>query len=52
MDMTKISMRKQEEGESVSQSLTCMTEVHDANSGLEHPAAFAEVAGYSIESTS
>lgn len=49
MDMTKISMRKQEEGESVSQYLY---EVHDANSGLEHPAAFAEVAGYSLGSTS
>ncbi|KAF5907044.1 uncharacterized protein DAT39_003232 [Clarias magur] len=38
MDMTKIAMCKQQPGESVSQYLTRLTEVHDANSGLERSA--------------
>ncbi|XP_043542139.1 uncharacterized protein LOC122547599 [Chiloscyllium plagiosum] len=37
MDMTKIAMCKQREGETVSQYLTSLTEVHNVHSGLRPP---------------
>ncbi|XP_043561879.1 uncharacterized protein LOC122557838 [Chiloscyllium plagiosum] len=37
MDMTKIATCKQREDETVSQYLTCLTEVHNAHSGLRPP---------------
>ncbi|XP_038649394.1 uncharacterized protein LOC119964181 [Scyliorhinus canicula] len=48
MDMTKIAMCKQRDGETVSQYLTRLTEVHNAHSGLTPPADMniAEVTPY------
>ncbi|XP_058273794.1 uncharacterized protein LOC131370461 [Hemibagrus wyckioides] len=37
MDMSRISMCKQQDGETVIQYLTRLTEVHDAHSGLNRP---------------
>jgi len=48
MDMTKIAMCKQRDGETVSQYLTRLTEIHNAHSGLTPPADLnaAEVTPY------
>ncbi|XP_053508329.1 uncharacterized protein LOC128624692 [Ictalurus furcatus] len=42
MDMTKIAKCKQQDSETVSQYLSRLTEIHDANSGLEKPNALAD----------
>ncbi|XP_078066764.1 uncharacterized protein LOC144492531 isoform X1 [Mustelus asterias] len=48
MDMTKIAMCKQRDGETMSQYLTRLTEIHNAHSGLTAPADMnaAEVTPY------
>ncbi|XP_060789781.1 uncharacterized protein LOC132894237 isoform X2 [Neoarius graeffei] len=45
IDMTKISMCKQEDGEGVSAFLTRLTAVHEKHSGLTRPATLAGVEG-------
>ncbi|GAA6099301.1 uncharacterized protein LOC113649215 isoform X3, partial [Tachysurus ichikawai] len=42
MDMTKIALCKQQDGETVAQYLHCLTEVHNAHSGLIAPENMSE----------